>query len=336
MRFDGMKGFFVALSLVLFIFFIYKAFLYPIDTNLGVEIVIKRGQSAESVANLLEEKGVTQKFFFLTLARLTGLDRELKPGRYRIPKGTWPSRVLLFLAFEKRSVPVRVTVLEGMTLRQIARVLHGTLGIDTLRFLRLTHDPVFIRELRHRLGYIGKTNSLEGYLFPDTYMISPGVSEEKVIEIMVERLISLWKKKYEKRADSLGWDLHRTLTLASIIEKEALIDKERPIISAVFHNRLKIGMPLESCATVEYLLPYRKPRLSFRDLEIQSPYNTYIHAGLPPGPISSPGEASIKAALYPKKVPFLYFVAKGDGTHYFAQSWAQHLRNKRLARMRAN
>jgi len=329
-----LKGFLLTFCLLLYVVFLYKSFLSPVNTEVGKEILIKRGATAEDVARELEKNGLTRGFPFLAIARITGLDREIKPGRYRIPHGLWPSRVLWFLALERRTVPVKVTILEGLTIKEIAGLLSDQLGIDSARFVQLTNDPVFIRELKDKYGEIGATTTLEGYLFPDTYKISPGLKEEDLIEILVERLISLWRSKYKSRADSMGWDLHKTLTLASIIEKEALFDYERPLISAVFHNRLKIGMPLESCATVEYLLPVRKPRLSFKDLDIDSPYNTYKRPGLPPGPIASPGEASIKAALYPAKVPYLYFVAKGDGSHYFAVKWSEHLRNKRRSKLR--
>lgn len=329
-----LKGAFLAFLVLLYSFSLYKAFLFPIAPNSGQEIVIKKGETAEDVAKKLNKKDLTKEIPFLIVARFTGLDKDIKPGRYKIPNGLWPSRILWFLALEGRAIPEKVTILEGLTIPEIAGLLSESLGIDSLRFVKLTKDSGFIKELKNRFPEIGAKNNLEGYLFPDTYKISPGTKEEKVIEILVERLISLWRKKYKSRADSIGWNLHKTLTLASIIEKEALFDHERPLISAVFHNRLRIGMPLESCATVEYLLPTRKPRLYFKDLQIDSPYNTYKNPGLPPGPIASPGEASIRAALYPVKAPFLYFVAKGDGNHYFATKWSEHLRNKRRSKLR--
>jgi UPF0755 protein len=149
---------------------------------------------------------------------------------------------------------------------------------------------------------------------------------------MVKQMLQRWTNEFKEAADSMGMTLHEVLTMASIIEKEALLDFERPLISAVFYNRMKLGRPLESCATVIYALPKPKTRLSYKDLEWESPYNTYLHRGLPPGPICSPSMASIEAALRPADVKYLYFVAKGDGTHFFSKSLVEHVRNQRKSK----
>jgi UPF0755 protein len=225
-----------------------------------------------------------------------------------------------------------VTVPEGFTLKQIAGVMARRLGTDSIRFVKLAHDTDFIKRLSTKYGF-PPPPSLEGYLFPDSYKFSYFEDESSIIERMVKQLMEVIEDNgifYELRRK--GLELHTVLTLASIVEREAAVDSERPVIAAVFWNRLKRGIPLESCATVEYALPRHKTRLTYADLKIQSPYNTYIHPGLPPGPICSPGLKSIEAVVNPADVPYLYFVSRGDGTHLFATSYKEHIKNKAKAR----
>jgi UPF0755 protein len=215
-----------------------------------------------------------------------------------------------------------VTIPEGYTIAQIARLLSQTLGLDRESFLRLSHSP----DLCRLVGV--PRSSLEGYLFPDTYSFYFGEEPREVIRTMVDRFRDVFADSLGARAKALGFSVDQIVILASIIEREAKLDRERSLVSAVFHNRLRLGRALESCATVQYLLPEPKERLSLDDLQRDSPYNTYEHTGLPPGPICSPGRKSILAALYPASVDHLYFVARGDGGHIFSRTAVDHARAK--------
>jgi UPF0755 protein len=173
-------------------------------------------------------------------------------------------------------------------------------------------------------------NRLEGYLYPETYEIFTNATEYDIINKMLSQFGKLFTEEDYQRAQELGMTINQVITLASIIEREAVVSVDRPIISGVFYNRLKIGMPLQSCATVQYILGEQKPVLSTADTQIESPYNTYIISGLPPAPICSPGIESINAALWPTETDYLYFLAKGDGSHVFSITYQEHLRNKAL------
>ena len=175
--------------------------------------------------------------------------------------------------------------------------------------------------------------TLEGYLFPETYFLDPDATEEEVIERMVAQLREVFADSLYPRLDHIGLTFHEAITLASIVEREAAVAEERPIISQVFQRRLRLNRLLESCATVEYALGVHKKRLTNRDLKVESPFNTYRHRGLPPGPIGNPGAAALLATLYPAETDYLYFVARGDGRHAFSRTHTEHARAKRSIRM---
>jgi UPF0755 protein len=199
----------------------------------------------------------------------------------------------------------------------VASLLATERLVDADRFSALAHDP----ETAKRLGVPGA--SLEGYLFPDTYRLTRGMGEEEILRVMVSRFRQALPADFEARCARLDLTPHEVVTLASVIEKEAALNEERPIISAVFHNRLRRRMPLQSDPTAVYGLR-EKRRITPEDLQRNTPYNTYLHAGLPPGPIANPGLASLMAAVNPGRVSFLYFVAKNDGSHHFSQTLEQH------------
>jgi len=173
---------------------------------------------------------------------------------------------------------------------------------------------------------IVEEKKLEGYLFPETYFVNYDISEEQIIEIMVDQFNKVFTKELEERGKEFNFARRDVIILASIIEKEAAKEEERPLISAVFHNRLKKRWYLESCATVQYALGKHKNRLTYKDLKVDSPYNTYAHFGLPPGPICNPGFGSIEAALYPADSDLMFFVAEGEGTHRFSKYYQKHLK----------
>ncbi len=298
-----------------------------------VRIVIRKGEGASQVVRTLVDSGVVSHpnvlMFWL---KVTGRDRHIRAGVYEFRRRSGVVTVWWILSRGPNAKSIMVTIPEGLTLKQIAGIVARKIGNDSLRFVQLATDRLFVMRMAQKYGF-PPPPSLEGYLFPDSYKFSYFEDESSIIDRMVGQLMAVLKREgLLYKMERKGLKLHTVLTLASIVEREAAVDSERPIIAAVFWNRLKRGMPLESCATVEYVLPRHKTRLTYDDLRVQSPYNTYLHPGLPPGPICSPGLKSIKAVVEPANVPYLYFVAKGDGTHFFASTYSQHVRNKAIAR----
>jgi len=226
----------------------------------------------------------------------------------------------------KKGTPLayRVTIPEGLTLKEIAHLLAAK-GLGTEEgYLSLAKDKEFLAE--HITGF-GEVSSVEGFLFPDTYHFAHGASEEEIFTTMIRRFYEVWEA--ENTENKRGKAAYEVIILASVVEKEAKDAEERPIIAGVFKNRIRRGIPLESCATVQYALGTRKSRLLYKDLQVESEYNTYLHRGLPPGPIASPGRASIRAALKPTSHSYLYFVAKPDGRHIFSSTYKKHLEAQR-------
>lgn len=287
-----------------------------------VTIQIPAGASADSIAALLYHRGVVRHpSLFLLAARVLGKQDKLRAGLYELSPRLSCYRVVHVLAAGKQKL-VKVTIPEGLRSWEIASLLSRRIGIDSTRFIELVQDSSLVAELAP------EAPSLEGYLFPETYYFAWKTPEEEVIRTMVQHCYAALDDSIRARADSLGLTLHQVLTLASLIEGEAKIDSERALVSAVYHNRLRRGMRLEADPTVQYLLGGRPRRLLQKDLEIESPYNTYRHAGLPPGPVNSPGRKSILAALHPADVDYLFFVADGNGGHHFSRTLTEHVRYK--------
>jgi UPF0755 protein len=287
------------------------------------EVTIPDNVSAREIASFLSEQHIVRNVDeFLLWLKLTGLETQLKAGKYVLPLYKNPIYVIARLSSGGRS-EIIVTIPEGLTIHETAQILahHGL--VDYARFSDLCNDRDFIRELGLN------TVSLEGYFFPDTYSFSSLQNEEAIITTLIRNFTRHVAKFDLKSGDSL----HKAIILASIVEKEAKYEDERPIIARVFINRLESDRPLESCATVFYLLKAGRPaakkhKLTDADLKTDSPYNTYLHIGLPPGPICSPGESSIGAAFAPADVDYLYFVAKGDGRHHFSRTYREHMAAK--------
>ena len=297
-------------------------------------IVIPAGASAQRIGEILERENLIHSAtVFAWIVRLKGLGQQLEAGTYHLDG----SRTTGVTVLDLLKAPVhtrRATIPEGMTRHQIAG--HLQLGglADSARFVAASEDPTLIRQLG-----IGAA-SLEGYLFPETYFLDLNADEGDIVEMMVAQFRSVFADSLITRLTDIGMSLHEAVTLASIIEREAATASERPVISGVFQRRLKLNRRLESCATIEYALGTRKKRLTNADLQVKSPFNTYRHRGLPPGPIGNPGRAAILATLYPVETEYLYFVARGDGTHVFSRTNKEHERAKRqirkLARQAAN
>ncbi len=301
----------------------YIEFRYPIKGD--VEFLVSKKLPTSVIAKSLEREGfIRNSLGFIFLARIFKWDKKIKAGMYRLSKPLPTFRLLHAMVYNGLYVlEYPVTVKEGENIFDIASKL-ARIEVDTTEFLKLVHDPNFINSLKKYFPRLDATTSLEGYLYPETYKFFWAEDSRNVIFKMVNQLFLVLPDSYYKRMEEIKFTLNKTLTLASIIEKEAQVDFERPIISAVFHNRLKLRRPLESNVTLEYYLRERRAWLKSSEKKMDTPYNTYRYAGLPPTPICSPSFASITAALYPAKVNYLYFVAKGDGTHYFSRTYAEH------------
>jgi len=281
-------------------------------------ITIPEGATLKQVASLLErERLIPSRWGFLLLGKMKSADRRLLAGEYALHPGMRPAEILADI-LSGRVVLHSVTIPEGYTATQIADLLQQKGLTDGAEFARLTRDREFIRSLD--LNEAG----LEGYLFPETYRFPRSAKAGEVVRAMVNNLSQAFTTELRARAKDLDMTVHDVLTLASLIEKETGVDGERELISAVFHNRLRLRIPLQSDPTVIYGLDHFDGNLRKEDLTSTSPYNTYRVAGLPPGPIANPGAKSIRAALYPATAKYLYFVSRNDGTHVFSSSLEQH------------
>ncbi len=285
------------------------------------EVLVPRGAKIDSIATILHDQGlVDNPKLFVLAARVLGYDRGLKAGRFTIPVGTSIYRILSQLAHGMAKQDM-VTVPEGLRADQVAALLYERAKIDPMAFLALVGDSAFVRSL----GI--SSNRAEGYLYPDTYPFYPLLTPEEVLRVMAERSVRVFGEEMALPGAREGLSLHQLVTLASIVEAEAQVPSERPRIAAVFYNRLRQGMMLQSDPTVLYALGQWKQRTYYRDLDVRSPYNTYRNRGLPPGPICSPGRAAFHAVLFPSPDSLeFYFVARGDGTHIFSRSWEDHLK----------
>ena len=284
-------------------------------------VTIPPGATLEAAVDSLAAHDILEHAGLFTLyARLHGLRGSLKSGVYLLaPRSRWGDVVD---ALERgRGVEARLVVPEGLTLAEVAAAARAQLGVPRDSFLAAARDPELIRGL----GLPGDARSAEGYLFPTTYLVSLHIRARDLVRVMTREFAAQWQPEWQARLDSLHLTRHALVTLASIIEAEVRYDPDRPYVSAVYHNRLARGMRLEADPTVAYAYGRRLRRVWEKNLAIRSPYNTYQHAGLPPGPIGQPGRASLVAALYPAMVPFQYFVAQPDGKHIFSTTYAEHL-----------
>ncbi len=287
----------------------------------SVPVTIPPGATLEAAVDSLAARGIVEHAGLFTLyARLHGLRGSLKTGVYLLAPGSPWSAVVDALE-RGRGVEARFFVPEGLMLAEVAAAAGAQLGVPRDSFLAAARDP----ELAQGLGLPGDARSVEGYLFPTTYLVPLHIHARDLVRLMTREFAAQWQPEWQARLDSLHLSRHALVTLASIIEAEVRYDPDRPYVSAVYHNRLTRGMRLEADPTVAYAYGRRLRRVWEKNLAIRSPYNTYQHAGLPPGPIGQPGRASLVAALYPAGVPFQYFVAQPDGKHIFSTTYAEHL-----------
>jgi len=285
-----------------------------------VAVTIPPGATLDAAVDSLALHGVIRHpGAFEWYARMRGLRGALKSGDYLLrPDASW-SDVVAALG-RGHGIETRWTVPEGLMLGEVATLATAELGVPRDSFLAAARDAT----LRSELGLSHDVPTVEGYLYPTTYVLPRHVAARELVRVMVREFRSQWPPEWEARLDSLHLTRHQVVTLASIVEAEVRYDPDRPYVSAVYHNRLQRGMRLEADPTVIYAYGRRLKRVWEKNLAVASPYNTYLHRGLPPGPIGDPGRASLLAALYPAPLPFLYFVAQPDGRHIFSVTFADH------------
>ena len=285
------------------------------------DVVIQRGATFSQVVSALEGKHVlAHPLAFRILARLRRVDADVKAGEYRFPAHQTSDEILQRLV-RGEQFAVWVTIPEGYTAREIAQTLASrALGDGS------AYDRLFLHDHGIALGGV-RTKNLEGYLFPSTYLIPLDDSPDRIATILVDQFRQELPAGAPGRAKALGLTLPQVVTVASLIEREGKVDEDRPLIASVIYNRLRRGMPLEVDASIEYTFPEHHDVITKRDLQIDSPYNTYRHTGLPPTPIANPGKASLDAAFRPATSDYFYYVAKSDGHSVFAKTLSEHNAN---------
>ena len=294
-------------------------------------VILPAGASFSAVTDSLKARGViSDSRTFKLLARVRGIDRSVHAGVYEFPAGTSPWKALTMLATGKKAA-LRFTVPEGLTIPEVSTLAAEKLGVRADSFTAAARDSVTASAV---LGL--RVPSFEGFLRPETYLVPADINARELVRVMAEGFKSEWKPAWNARLDSLKMTRLQLVTLASIVEGEARADEERETIAGVYHNRLRMGMALQADPTVQYAIMLKrgrkKSRLFIKDYAFPSPYNTYLHPGLPPGPVNSPSRRSIEAALYPAAVKYLYFVAGPDGRHVFSRTYNEHLRAIRKIR----
>lgn len=291
----------------------------PLKIDEEIEVYIPKGSSFSNIASTFKEKGIIKnELIFKITGRILGIEKKARAGYYLITKDMTLIDILRKL-LEGKIIEYPITIVEGDSLYEIAEKLAKINPEFETQLFELSSDKNFLKSLNIQAP------SLEGYLFPATYSIPKGMDLKEIINMMVKKFWSVYDENLMEKTKKMGWTVNEVITLASIIEKEAKLEEERPIISAVYHNRLKLGMPLQADPTAIYGIKRFKDGVKKKDLLNKTPYNTYLIKGLPPGPIASPGLSAIKATLNPAKVPYLYFVAKGDGSHEFSSTYTRHL-----------
>ncbi len=308
-------------------FVAYEIGPYNRKNKKDIIIDIPSGSSVSKISNILyENKLIKNKVLFKLVVKLSNDAHSIKAGKYLVNQ-TYSNKDILDLLISGKvyNDGIKVTIPEGLTSNEIIDILVDKKIGNENKYKELVKNPT---EFYEKYTFLKENDikSLEGFLYPDTYYFSENDDEFKVLSTMISRFNSEYNDELIKRQKELKMTLEQVINMASIIEKEAVLDKDRPLIASVFYNRLKIGMPLQSDATIQYIFDERKQIVTYNDLKIDSPYNTYINKGMPPTPISNPGIKSIKAALYPEKTDYLYFVATIDGGNNYSTNYEDHLK----------
>jgi UPF0755 protein len=324
---------FISISVILIIICALNMYFYyrhlqnfahtPINIKKDIDIIIDPGMSAKDIGSLLKKHGIinNERIFSNYLRFILRKTRNLEAGEYAVLTNMTPYEIIKMIQDGRRKER-KFTIIEGSRKEDIAQEIEKSGLISAEVFLASLNDLKLLEEFNIPITVPG---GVEGYLYPDTYRFTKGVTAQDIIRHMHKKLLSTFSEDMKVQMEKLGWNLHQVLTLASIIEKETAKDSERPRISAVFHNRLRIKMRLQTDPTVIYGINTQLTRgVRYAHLKIDHPYNTYIKYGLPPGPISSAGIKSIRAALFPEKTNELYFVSRNDGSHEFCPTFACH------------
>ncbi len=284
-----------------------------------IEFEIEKGEPFTSVSKKLYDLGVIpSENNFRIAAFIYGAEKKVRAARYHIPNGLSYLDLLDIFISGKCDFARKVTIRDGQTIKWLGSKLESKVFIDSTKFVELANDKEFISSLGLNL------TTMQGYLFPKEYQIYERSSPVEAIKMFYDAFNNFFVDSLKERAKEIGFSVHQVLTLASIVKGETDKIEEMPTIASVYFNRLRLGMKLQADPTIQYLLPDGWRRLLYKDLEIESPYNTYKYAGLPPGPINNPGKDAIFAVLYPADTNYLYFVADGSGGHKFSKSLREH------------
>jgi UPF0755 protein len=321
---------FIFSSILLMVFsYILFEMLVPAQTgNRKSEIEIPKGSTFRQAVDILhDQKLIRDKNVFLLAGRLTGADRKIRAGFYSIWSSMSPLDIFKIIR-KGQIIEYEIKILEGDSLLEISGQFENNGIMKKDEFMKLANDPDFLA------SYKIESKSIEGYIFPDTYRIPKGISPKDALGSMIDKMREKFSFDILSRMKKMNMTENQVLTLASIIEKEAVVDSERPLISAVYHNRLKKKMQLQADPTSIYGIKSSREKITREDLLRKTPYNTYQIKGLPPGPIASPGLKSIMAALYPANVPYIYFVSQDDRMHQFSTTAEEHIEAVKLYRLR--
>ncbi|TEB17628.1 putative aminodeoxychorismate lyase [Pelotomaculum sp. FP] len=313
-------------------FFFVLVMLSPVsskDESKEIVVAIPQQATAGMVGEILKKEGlVRSSLAFRLYTRWKSMDSGIKAGQYRLSSALSTPQIIMELVDGRLAVQ-SITIPEGLNTAQVADLLAAKGLVNREKFISVVANQEFPYSFLSRAPEGDKR--LEGYLFPDTYNFNIGDSESAIVETMLKRFQrEIDELGFAALAERNGMTLHQAVTIASLVEREAKADEERPLIAGVIYNRLKISMPLQIDATIQYALGENKPEIYYKDLEVDSPYNTYKNYGLPPGPIAMPGRPSLLAAVNPADTDYLYYVAKPDGYHAFATTLAQHNVNKEM------
>ena len=311
--FGGIIAMSITIALVVLVLFWPQ----PNPSYVSKVTVITGSTLGEISKQLYEKKIISNEQMFRWAVQVMGKEKEIPVGTFQLVDTQSNYDIIKQLVYGSPEL-IKVRLLEGWSVKQIAAHLNEVMGFELDEILDISKDYHFLK--KHKI----KASTIEGYLFPDTYLFFNGDTPTSVLDNVVSEYKKFWRDAFRDRARELNMTEHEVVTLASIIEGEAIYDKERPTISGVYHNRLNRGMRLQADPTIQYIIEDGPRRLLNRDLRIDSPYNTYKNKGLPPGPINSPGAQSLKAALYPEENEYLFFVARGDGYHTFTTNEKDH------------
>jgi len=316
---------FISFLIILFIL----AFLFPLSNkNRTIYIPFRKGETISDFSKKLKENGIIRfEAFFKFLTKISGKDKNIKSGIYSFAYNE--GEILAFLKVlnqKPKPLEIKITIYEGLNSFQIAKLLKENLKIDEKRFINLVNDSLFINELSKKFEKLKNLKSLEGFLFPETYVFFEGEDEKFIIEKLVQTFFEKIKP-FDSLFNKSKLKFYDVIILASIVEKEALYEDEKPLIASVYLNRLKRNMPLQANPTLAYVLRANTYWLSEEALKYNSPYNTYLYLGLPPTPICSPSLSSILAVLNSRETDYLFFVANKDGRHLFSRTYEEHIRN---------